>query len=305
MLEYTEIFSTSAKDFIYKTKVIHEKNSLRRSHSNVLFFDLILEQIANIPTEEIKGLYPPHSSADLQQLYKRIRDLDIDGLKKDCILYYLVKDGKNPTRESAYVKESALPENFRHLMDGYHALDNLEFEKALSALLYPSVEPNFVDKIIKTFFYMAPPEKSGYYTTVYVDVAQPPMESSEILMVRMKALLKMDTALAYDFIKQYTPNVAEGLLSDFVDSCLQNKSNAIDLFEIPFTETHEQYVIEYLAKGSKSTIAPSTLFAFLVVRNRLDEAISLKDTIDPVELRQPQGIISKAGIMAYIQKIVG
>ena len=67
-------------------------------------------------------LYPPESPGGLQQLLDAIQCSNYDSLKKDCLIYFLLKwhqDG----RERAFQEQRCIPPQFVALADAYWHLD--------------------------------------------------------------------------------------------------------------------------------------------------------------------------------------
>jgi hypothetical protein len=67
-------------------------------------------------------LYPPESPETLQQLLDAIESSNYDSLKKDCLIYFLLKwhqDG----RERSFQEQRCIPPQFIALADAYWHLD--------------------------------------------------------------------------------------------------------------------------------------------------------------------------------------
>lgn len=68
-------------------------------------------------------LYPPRDVEALICLLDAIRDSTYDSLKKDCLVYYLIKFHRDG-REDAFRDENCIPPQFVLLADAYWHLDN-------------------------------------------------------------------------------------------------------------------------------------------------------------------------------------
>lgn len=67
-------------------------------------------------------LYPPESPDGLQRLLDKIESSNYDALKKDCLVYFLLKwhqDG----RERHFMEQRCIPPQFVALADAYWHLD--------------------------------------------------------------------------------------------------------------------------------------------------------------------------------------
>ncbi|BEI91398.1 uncharacterized protein CcaverHIS019_0402180 [Cutaneotrichosporon cavernicola] len=137
-----------------------------------LFFDRLLA------FAEIDGpaLYPPTTPAAFRRLLHAIHSTArIDRLKRDCFLYYLVRDqAVSPTAngtggmdldsaseadsESAFVRARCLPRTWRVFMDGYWFLDHGRYADGVAALADPAIsELNFVPEVVRTLTAISPP----------------------------------------------------------------------------------------------------------------------------------------------------
>lgn len=84
-----------------------------------LIFDLLLSTGGILRPA---SLYPPTDVDSLEVLLDAIRDSTYDTLKKDCLIYYLLRwhqDG----REGVYRDDKCIPPQFVLLADAYWYLD--------------------------------------------------------------------------------------------------------------------------------------------------------------------------------------
>jgi hypothetical protein len=68
-------------------------------------------------------LYPPYNEHSLLRLLEAIEKSNYDALKKDCLVYFLLKwhqDG----REDKFAMQKCLPPQFTTLADAYWHLDS-------------------------------------------------------------------------------------------------------------------------------------------------------------------------------------
>jgi len=100
---------------------------------DVLIFDVLLIR-GGIRRPDM--LYPPADLHSLRKLLEVINDSSYDGLKKDCLVYILLKwfqDG----REAEFAEERCIPPQFVSLADAYWHLDtgiHVEVRPTLSVI---------------------------------------------------------------------------------------------------------------------------------------------------------------------------
>lgn len=87
--------------------------------SNQLFFDILLG-LGGI--ERPSDLYPPSSVPELQRLLDVIDSLSFDSMKRDCLVYYLLKWHQDD-REKDYSKVKCISPHYVALADAYWHLD--------------------------------------------------------------------------------------------------------------------------------------------------------------------------------------
>lgn len=88
--------------------------------SGLLFFDILLKLggIDNAPS-----LYPPTNFRELESLLQAIRGASYDEMKRDCLIYYLLKQGCDG-REEGYAREKVISPQYIALADAYWWLDS-------------------------------------------------------------------------------------------------------------------------------------------------------------------------------------
>jgi hypothetical protein len=106
-------------EFPWSTTRSAEIESRRAQMTDVLIFDVLLIR-GGIRQPDM--LYPPTDLHSLRRLLDVINGSSYDSLKKDCLVYILLKwfqDG----REAAYAEEKCIPPQFVSLADAYWHLD--------------------------------------------------------------------------------------------------------------------------------------------------------------------------------------
>ncbi|TXT07258.1 hypothetical protein VHUM_03428 [Vanrija humicola] len=136
----------------------------RRSASpdGKLFYDRLL----SFASLDGPALYPPSSPSGFRRLLHAIHTAPIDRLKRDCFVYYLVRDGDaqpdmdvddgassssaSSSRARAFARARCLPRTWQTLMDGYWLLDNGRYEEGVAALRDPGLPAvDFVPSIVE------------------------------------------------------------------------------------------------------------------------------------------------------------
>lgn len=114
--------------------------------------------------------YPPTTPAGFRRLLHAIHSTTrIDRLKRDCFLYYLVRDADAASRPAvngdmdvdssdgddddtpaaSFARRRCLPRTWRIFMDGYWLLDHGRWAEAVAALSDPAIsELNFVPEVV-------------------------------------------------------------------------------------------------------------------------------------------------------------
>ncbi len=87
-----------------------------------LIFDILLSSggIRN-PSE----IYPPRDEKQLRTLLERIEETTYDGMKIDCLIYFLLKWHKDG-RDATFASDHCIPPQFIALADAYWYLDSGE-----------------------------------------------------------------------------------------------------------------------------------------------------------------------------------
>jgi hypothetical protein len=103
--------------------VIHTIESRRAALADVLIFDILLTRGGIVGPG---SLYPPTDAEGLARLLSAIENCTYDRLKRDCLVYYLLKWHTGPdrfSREASFVAERCIPPQFTMLADAYWCLD--------------------------------------------------------------------------------------------------------------------------------------------------------------------------------------
>ncbi|KAK9712463.1 hypothetical protein K7432_007137 [Basidiobolus ranarum] len=239
--EFDRWFDLHPDSFPYTPKVISQIHSIRSREDDVLFVDQLLE-FAGLP---IGSLYPPQNATQLKELVSAVLDCDLDVLKKHCILYYFLKDYQDPTLSERYASHYLIPSHFQSLLNGYWCLDHDDHKNALIYLGDPSVEADWANKIVKSFY------ENGYCSEAleFIQMTHPQLEEDEDVQLQMNILLRCDLAQAFSFQRSVEePDLQRDLLFLVFEFCFSeqaSKQTLGQLLHIPLLSSEESYMIEF------------------------------------------------------------
>lgn len=125
------LFDTSLTGFPWCAPIPREIETRRARMSDVLIFDILLVS-GGIRNPD--SLYPPTDVPSLRFLLKTIIECTYDNLKKDCLIYFLLKwhqDG----RDKVFRVQKSIPAQFVALADAYWYIDT-GIDVSVSPLVY-------------------------------------------------------------------------------------------------------------------------------------------------------------------------
>ena len=246
---------------------------VRNTMGGELFFDRLLGCFGIDDT----AFYPPKSKSQLEKLIDAVTsNADFDNLRKNCTIYYLLKD-RSPASASQYGERTVMPDSFRKLMDGYWALDHLDFGAALQALTSPGVEADWPDKIIRAFYLFGHPVEA---MKIWL-ITRPRLEEEDVELVL--DLLATQTSLleCLGFCREnggLHPNLMVRLLDRCFEHAPPNPSVLKQLLSLPFSPTENEIVRVYCEKSQKR-VCKEFLILFLVSRWKRQDAKRVYQTM--------------------------
>lgn len=144
-----------------------------------------------------------------------------------------------------YADEIDLPEGFRRLVDGFHALDTGDMNAGLLNLSHPTVAPTYPEKIIDTFVTASVRHKNTHsheaqhtnrdysLAIAYITAKSPAFISQRNLDVYMSALCSASVYAALNFTRGVSDIAADGtgsvksrLLKALIHSCLKASASS-------------------------------------------------------------------------------
>ncbi|KAH9039212.1 nuclear pore complex assembly-domain-containing protein [Lactarius hengduanensis] len=140
------LFELSPEGFPWSAPRPHEIETRRAQLSDLLIFDILL---ASGGVRQPDSLWPPTDPSSLRRLLSAIEESTYDTLKKDCLIYFLLKwhqDG----REEGFKEQRCIPPQFAMLSDAYWHLDSgIYVERAVSLLCDVRLNRDYTSKIIQ------------------------------------------------------------------------------------------------------------------------------------------------------------
>lgn len=149
--------------------------------------------------------YPPHDVEGLENLLDAIENSTYDVLKRDCLVYYLLKWHKDG-REVHFQMNRCIPPQFALLADAYFYLDTgVKTAKAVSILSDARLKPDFASKCLHAITFNGKNENPDKSILIrkYVRTAKPVF--SDTLDIEYYAMAMAETSLleAWQFQRSF------------------------------------------------------------------------------------------------------
>ncbi|KAF9010001.1 nuclear pore complex assembly-domain-containing protein [Cyathus striatus] len=184
--------------------------------SDQLLFDILLSS-GGIRVPDL--IYPPRDEEGLQRLLDSIAQSQYDSLKKDCLVYFLLKwhqDG----REERFKANRCIPPQFAALADAYWYLDSgVQVAKAVSLLSDARLNRDYASKILQAIS-LSP--DSAALIRQYVRTAQPSLTEPDDLDLYTLALAENSFFDAWQFQRTFpeTKEIRPRLWKKLVEWCI-------------------------------------------------------------------------------------
>ncbi|KZT34781.1 hypothetical protein SISSUDRAFT_247398 [Sistotremastrum suecicum HHB10207 ss-3] len=219
--EYSALFDLSPQRFPWHEPVPQRVRQQRDIYDGTLFLDTMLEAAQ---VENARALYPPWDPESFGDLYNAVRKAKWDRMRKDCIVYYLLKwweDG----REVKFRRQRSIPPQFSTLADAYYFFDMGEATKAANLVIDARIPPNHSSKILRI---LSNSQDGGPTILRYVRSAHPVLTEQSSLDIYALALAESSLQDAWLFQRtfpQETPSRKQ-LIEKIVLSCLARTSDS-------------------------------------------------------------------------------
>ncbi|EGN92873.1 hypothetical protein SERLA73DRAFT_65074, partial [Serpula lacrymans var. lacrymans S7.3] len=193
-----------------------EIEARRAQMTDMLLFDVLLVR-GGIRSPDM--YYPPTDHAALRRLLDAIQGSSYDNLKKDCLVYILLKwyeDG----REGRFQEERCIPPQFVSLADAYWFLDTgVNVAKAVSILSDARLNRDYASKILQA---ISLANKPSQLIVKYVQTAKPPLTEPDDMDMYAIALAESSSLEAWQYQRSF-PDSSETrsrLLKKLLEWCL-------------------------------------------------------------------------------------
>ncbi|KAI0261672.1 nuclear pore complex assembly-domain-containing protein [Gloeopeniophorella convolvens] len=191
------LFDLSPGGFAWRAPRPHEIETRRAQLSDLLIFDILLSSGG---LRQPDALWPPTDPTSLQRLLDAIEDSTYDTLKKDCLVYFLLKwhqDG----REESFKEERCIPPQFAMLSDAYWHLDSgIRVERAVSLLCDVRLNRDYTSKIIQA---ISLSDISTPLLLQYLRTAKPMLTEPDDMDTYILALARSSLADAWQYQRTF------------------------------------------------------------------------------------------------------
>ncbi|KAG6868531.1 hypothetical protein C0993_001419 [Termitomyces sp. T159_Od127] len=219
---HLKYFDLSETGFAWREPLQEQLRERRMVLGDKLFFDILLEAGG---IERPWTLFPPRALEDLELVLQAIELSDYDTLKKECLIYYLLK-WHNDGRESRFQEERSIPSQYAILADAYWHLDaGCDISRAVSLLSDARLNGDYSSKILQTIFLSPDPFP---LIVQYVRTAKPCLISQLDLWIYTQALAELSFLDAWQFQRTFNESseVRAMLLNNLMEWCISCASHS-------------------------------------------------------------------------------
>ncbi|KDR80023.1 hypothetical protein GALMADRAFT_208249 [Galerina marginata CBS 339.88] len=252
----------------------------RASLDDTLIFDILL---ASGGIKSTNSLYPPETPQGLQELLDAIESSHYDRLKKDCLVYFLLKwhqDG----RERHFQQQRCIPPQFAALADAYWHLDTgIDVPRAVAILSDARLNRDYSSKIIRAI--SLTPDKEALVRR-YIQTAKPLLVEPEDIECYALALADSSILEAWQFSRTFNEQdpMRTRLFKEILGWSVTPKPRPAalkQLLVLPFSSFEESLLNTYVQKPpttlefSQVAILQDLICVRLIQGGRYSEAIKL------------------------------
>ncbi|KAF5345891.1 hypothetical protein D9758_011455 [Tetrapyrgos nigripes] len=203
---FLQYFDTDSVNFPWRESRPAEIDQRRAMLGDLLLYDVLLQ---NGDIHEPDLIYPPRDVSGLHRLLEAIATSTYDDLKKDCLIYYLLKwhmDG----RESRFQQERCIIPQFAKLADAYWCLDTgLNVAYAISLLSDCRLNTDYASKIMQAIISAPSTDPYPSYHPLivkYIRTAKPLLTEPDDLDTYMISLATSSSTLtdAWQFQRSFS-----------------------------------------------------------------------------------------------------
>ncbi|XP_006463398.1 hypothetical protein AGABI2DRAFT_120219 [Agaricus bisporus var. bisporus H97] len=234
-------------NFAWRAPRPQEIEQRRANLDDLLIFDILLRS-GSVRSPDI--LYPPHNEQSLLRLLEAIEKSNYDTLKKDCLVYFLLKwhqDG----REDRFAMQKSLPPQFTILADAYWHLDSgINVARGVSILADARLNRDYASKILHAISL-----SSDAHALIrrYVRTAKPPLMEPDDIELYALALAESSLLEAWQFQRTFheSNEVRPRLMQKLLEWCVAPKprpSALMQLLSLPLSKFEESILHSYVLR---------------------------------------------------------
>ncbi|KAF7360329.1 ELYS domain-containing protein [Mycena venus] len=258
-------FDLSADGFPWRDPRPQQIERRRAAMGDLLLFDILLTSGG---IREL-DLYPPVDVDSLKRLLEAIQTSTYDALKRDCLVYFLLKwyqDG----RDEKYKLEKCIPPQFASLSDAYWHLDaGTNIPRAVSILSDARLNTDYASKILQAIS-LSP--NSMPLVLKYVRTAKPLLTEPDDIDLYTIALAESGLSEAWQFQRTFSEKneTRSRLLQKILDWCFTptpRRDALVQLLGIALTPYEQNIMQSYATPPSTLPLAGiATLQNLICVR---------------------------------------
>ncbi|TFK72079.1 hypothetical protein BDN72DRAFT_895067 [Pluteus cervinus] len=253
---FLEYFALSPQDFAWREPRPGEITNRRVKMTDKLIFDILLLS-GGIPDPDL--LYPPKGVEGLERLLEAIDASHYDALKKECLVYFLLKWHEDERAERFQV-DRCIPPQFTALASAYWHLDSgINVPSAVAALSDARLNRDYSSKILQAIS-LAP--NATPLILKYVRTAKPPLIEPIDLDLYIIALAETSFFGAWQFQRGFAENdTRHRLLTKVLEWVVTPKPRSAPLSQLlalPFT-LYEESVFDSFTLKPPPTLSTSAL----------------------------------------------
>ncbi|RDX45813.1 hypothetical protein OH76DRAFT_1407591 [Lentinus brumalis] len=253
---YLQYFELSSTHFPWRAPRPQEIEERRADMSDLLIYDILLSSGG---IRQPHTLYPPTDRHALERLLDAIAHSTYDALKKDCLVYFLLKwhqDG----REDDFKLKRCIPPQFAMLADAYWHLDSgINIARAVSLLSDARLNRDYTSKVLQALSHTKDPH---YLIRTFVRTAKPLLTEPDDIDAYAIALSESSLMEAWLYQRSFSEasDTRKRLIEKILDWCLTPKPRLTpltNLLAFPFSPYEQSLVHAYALEPPSSLPASS------------------------------------------------
>ncbi|CAA7267199.1 unnamed protein product [Cyclocybe aegerita] len=277
---YISFFDVSPSNFPWQEPRPEQIRLRRAALDDTLIFDILLHSGG---ISETYSLYPPVNPHNLQELLDTIESSHYDVLKKDCLVYFLLKwyqDG----RERNFQEQRCIPPQFASLADAYWHLDTgINVPRAIAILSDARLNRDYASKIIRA---ISTSPDSSTLVRRYIQTAKPLLVEPFDIECYAVALADSSILEAWQFSRTFndTDGMRTRLFRKLLEWSVTPKPRPLalsQLLALPLSTFEEDILNDFVRKPpsdlpfSSVAILQDLICVRLIQGSRYAEAIKL------------------------------